>query len=297
MWKTYTIFLIVAIAQAGIVVSIPDLKNIVEEVYGSEVEVILPGHADPHLYSPSRHDFERVKGADLLILANSEIISFEAEMKELSKKSLDFEDYNAKILEFPGIGKNYHAYWLYPENAIKIAEKVTEKLIEMYPEREEFYRLKFERFAEKIRDAERDAKKIVASVKDYDFIAMDPHVAYAISALDLKLLFVFPEEIPPAFADIPKKKGDCIVVIAEYQKGTKLEEIGRKMATDIGCGIAFVDVMSEIDYSSRLILNAAKLSNPEFKREERDPLVPILGALALSEAFIIVFLWRSKRKI
>ncbi|MCC6027683.1 MAG: zinc ABC transporter substrate-binding protein [Archaeoglobus sp.] len=300
MWKAYTLLLIIYLAEAGVVVSIPDLKPIVGEIYEGEVEFVLPANADPHLYSPSREDFEKVARSDLCILANSEIISFETEIKRFCKNSLDFSDYNVMILSFPGIGKNYHAYWLYPENAIKIAEKVKDKLIEIQPEKEEFYKTRFERFVEEVRKAQTDAESIVRTVKHYDFIAMDPHTAYAVAALKLNTSFVFPEEVPPSLADIPKKKGNCIVVIAEYQKGTKLEDIGREIARELNCGFSAIDVMTEIRYSSKLISNAAKLSNPEFKNEGNavSLALGVLGSLALIEALVIVVLWRRlQRKI
>ncbi len=299
MWKAYTFLLIIYLAEAGIVVSIPDLKPIVEEIYEEKVEFVLPAHADPHLYSPSREDFEKVTGSELCILANSEIISFEAEIKRFCKNSLDFSDYNVTILSFPGIGENYHAYWLYPENAIKIAEKVKDRLIEIQPEKEEFYKKRFERFVEEVGKAKADAEYIVRTVKHYDFIAMDPHTAYAVAALKLNTSFVFPEEVPPSLKEIPKKKGNCIVVIAEYQKGTKLEDIGRELAKELNCGFSAIDVMTEIRYSSKLISNAAKLSNPEFKNEGDavSLALGVLGSLAFIEALVIVALWRSWRKI
>ncbi|MEM0350731.1 MAG: zinc ABC transporter substrate-binding protein [Archaeoglobaceae archaeon] len=294
MWKTYTLVLILfSVANAGIVVSIPDLKPLVEEIYGESVESILPSNVDPHMFSLSYRDLEMAKKAKMLILANSKLLGFEEELKGLCNETLDFEDYEATILSFPGIGKNYHAYWLYPENGVKIALKVKEKLSSIFPENAEKYEKNFERFVHHLSKTERDAEKIVSKVKNYDFIAMDPHVAYAISALKLNVSFVFPEEISPSILEIPKKRGNCILVMAEYQKGTKLEEVAKKLASEMECGISVIDVLSNISYESRLVLNAARLSNPQIVEREGF-IVYLLGAITVFEAVVIAILWRLR---
>ncbi|MCS7119494.1 MAG: zinc ABC transporter substrate-binding protein [Archaeoglobaceae archaeon] len=297
MRKTHTLILIliIPVVKASVVVSIPDLERLVEEIYGENVESILPSNADPHLFSLSYRDIERAKNTELLVLANSELIGFEEELKRLNNKVLDFGDYNATIISFPGVGENFHAYWLYPENAVKIASKVKQKLSELYPEKAGFYEKNLEKFVESLNRAKNDVNKIVKNVKDYDFIAMDPHTAYAIYALSLNVKFAFPEDIPPSAVQLPKLKGECIVVIADYQRGTKIEEIAEKIAEEMGCGISQVDVISDISYEFRMILNAVKLSNPEFRREREFSLL-ILGAIAVIEAILLVILWRSKRK-
>ncbi|MEM0202535.1 MAG: zinc ABC transporter substrate-binding protein [Archaeoglobaceae archaeon] len=300
MWKAHTIvlmLLLIPIANASVVVSIPDLKGIVERIYGEGVESIAPANVDPHLFSLTSKDLQKARNAKLLILANSEILEFEEKIKGLAPETLDFRDYEAKILSFPGIGENYHAYWLLPENAIKIASKVKERLSEIYPDKRELYEQNFERFTSSLRLATRDAEKIVDKVRDYDFIAMDPHTAYAISALNLSVSFAFPEEMSPGAVELRNLSlKRCVVAIADYQKGTKIEEMAVKIAEEKRCGIAVLKVVSDLSPESVLIYNAVSLSNPEHK-ENGDYAVYFLTLVAVVEAIIIVALWRSKRKI
>lgn len=297
MWKTYSIalMLLVAVSDATVVVSIPDLKGIVERIYDGEVESIAPSNVDPHLFSLTSRDLQKAKEAKLLILANSELLEFEEKIKSLNPEVLDFEDYNAVILSFPGIGKNYHAYWLLPENAVRIASKLKEKLSEIYPDKKQIYEQNFEKFTTSLQIAKRDAEKIVEKVKNYEFIAMDPHTAYAISALNLRVSFVFPEETFPGSVELKNlSSNECVVAIAEYQKGTKIEEIALKIAKEKDCGIAVLKVVSDLTPESTLIYNAVSLSNPERREKEENLLVYALATLAVLEAIVIVVLWRLK---
>lgn len=296
MWKTYSIILtilIVSIARANVVVSIPDFKSIVERIYGEEVESVAPANTDPHLFSLTSEDLEKVKNAKLLILANSKIIGFEEEIKNLNQNTLDFEDYKVEILSFPGIGKNYHAYWLLPENTIKIASKVKEKLSEIYPEKKQFYERNFEKFVSSMQVAMRDSEKIVNPVKNYEFVAMDPHTAYAISALNLNVIFAFPEEVTPGAIELKNLSNNCVVAIAEYQKGTKIEEMALKIAQEKNCGVAVLKVLSDISPESMLISNAVILSNIR-QVEREDNLAYIFAFIAAIEAILILWLWRLK---
>lgn len=295
MWKAYSLLLILFIspASANVVVSIPELKGIVERIYDGEVESVMPSNIDPHLFSLTSKELQKVRDAKLTILANSKIIGFEEELKSLGSSVLDFEDYKAEILSFPGIGENYHAYWLFPENAVKIAFKVKEKLSDIYPERKQIYEQNFEKFVNSLEIARKDAEKIVREIKGYDFVAMDPHTAYAIAALNLNVVFAFPEEISPGAVELRNLQKECIVTIAEYQKGTKIEEIAVKIAEEKKCRIAVLKVISDLSPESILLFNAASLSNSK-RVEKEDFLVYILSLIAAVEAILLVALWRSK---
>ncbi|MFN3384664.1 MAG: metal ABC transporter substrate-binding protein [Archaeoglobaceae archaeon] len=305
MRKAYTISLIlsvtlmISITDASVVVSIPDLKNIVERIYGEKVESVAPANVDPHLFSLTSRDLQKAKDAKLLILANSGLIEFEEKLKNINPEVLDFEDYEATILSFPGIGENYHAYWLLPENTIKIAFRVKEKLLEIYPDRKEVYEQNFERFVSSMQLTMEEAEKIVSKVKDHDFVAMDPHTAYAISALNLSVSFAFPEEVSPGAVELGKLrlKDKCVVAIAEYQKGTKIEEIAVKIASEKKCGIAVLQVIADLSPESMLIYNAVSLSKPEYIETGENVVVYVLAFIAIVEAILLVAIWRSKRRI
>lgn len=303
MRKTHTAFLILLLisgfAEAKIFVSIPDLEKIAEKISGEDVESILPSAIDPHVFSLSYQEIKKLQNADMLILANSRLIGFEAEIKNICEgKCLDFEDYNATLFEFPGVGHNPHAYWLLPENALKIAFAIKNKLSELYPEKASLFNRNYEELKEDVERAQINAKKIVSKVRDYSYVAMDPHSAYAISALGLKVAFVFPEEVSPSGLEIQglRELEKCVIVIADYQEGTKLGEIAEEIAKESGCGFTKVNVISDLDFDAQLLTNAVLLANPTFKGSEGNEILYLLSLIVVLEAVALVILWRSRRK-
>ncbi|MCS7129885.1 MAG: zinc ABC transporter substrate-binding protein [Archaeoglobaceae archaeon] len=303
MRKTNTglliLLLLICLGEAKIIVSIPELENLAERISGEEVESILPSAVDPHFFSLSYQDLRKVQNAKLVLLANSELIEFEAEIKKIcGNKCLDFADYNATIFEFPGIGYNKHAYWLLPENILKIALAIKNKLVEIDPEKMEYYSANYREFERSLMNAKKDAEKLVKELKDFDLIAIDPHSAYAISALGLNVSIAFPEEISLSAMEIQnlKRFEKCIIVIPDYQEKTKVGEIAKQIAREVGCGIAKVKVVSELSFESQLISNAFSLSNPIYLTSEYDYWKQILSLIVVLETIALVVLWRSRRK-
>ncbi len=302
MRKAYTVILIllISVADAKILVSIPELKGLAERISGEEVESLIGSQVDPHYASISYQDLKKIENAEVILLANSQLIEFESKVKQVcGGRCLDFEDYNATLQDFPGIGKNPHAYWLLPRNALNIAQVLKNRLAEMYPERAGEFEKNYQNFKKAIEFAEKDAEKIVSKVKDYSFVAMDPHAAYAVSALNLKVSLAFPEEVTPSVEELSRvgQLRNCVLVLAEYQEGTKLEEIAKQIAREYKCGMATVRVVSDLNFETLLISNAVSLSNPSFAESENNWPLYLLSSIAIAEALGMVVLWRSKRRI
>ncbi|MEM2727343.1 MAG: zinc ABC transporter substrate-binding protein [Archaeoglobaceae archaeon] len=304
MWKANTVILIflllIGLSEGKIIVSIPDLKNIAEKISGEEVDSILPSAVDPHFVSLSYPEIRMAENAEIVLLANSELIGFEAEIKSVyGNKCLDFEDYNATILEFSGIGYNPHAYWLLPENALKIAFALKNRLSELHPDKAKYYEENYSKFEKSLDNAKNDAEKLIKGMENFNFVAMDPHSAYAISALGLKVFLAFPEDISLSASEIQnlKKLEKCILVIPDYQENTKLGEIARQIAKNVGCGISRVKVVSDLSIESQLISNAFSISNPIYLNSETNVWFYVLSLISVLEAIALVVLWQSRRKI
>lgn len=294
------LLLLIVCSEGKIVVSIPDLKSVAERISGEEVETVLPATVDPHFYSISYQDLRKVENAEIVLLANSAVLGFESELKGICKnRCLDFEDYNALILEFPGIGYNPHAYWLLPENTLKIALALKNKLKELYPEKAEYYEKRYLEFESSVSSAKKDVEKLVRNVKSFDFIAIDPHAAYALSALGLKVSIAFPEEIGVSVSEIRKltQFEKCILAVPDYQIETKVGEIAKNIAREAKCGIAKIKVVSDLSFESQLISNAYSVSNPIYLTFESNNWCKIISIVAVLEAIALVILWQSKRKI
>ncbi|MEM2086376.1 MAG: zinc ABC transporter substrate-binding protein [Archaeoglobaceae archaeon] len=304
MWKANTVVLIFLIllgsSEGKIIVSIPDLKNIAEKISGEEVESILPSAVDPHFFSFSYQDLKKLENAEVILLANSNLIGFETEIKRIcGKKCLDFEDYNATILEFTGIGYNPHAYWLMPENALKIAFALKNKLVELHPDKLREYESNYLKFEDSLANAKRDAEKLTERMKDSNFIAIDPHSAYVVSGLGLKVSLAFPEDVTLSASEIQslKRFEKCILVIPDYQEDTKLGEISKQIAKEVGCGISKVKVVSDLSFESQLVSNAFSISNPIYLDSGERIWFYLLSLVAVLEAVALAVLWQSKRKI
>jgi len=302
MRKAYTVILILLIsaADARILVSIPELEGIAERISGEDAESLIGSQVDPHYASISYQELKKIEDAEVVLLANSKLIEFESKIRQVcGEKCLDFEDYNATLQEFPGIGENPHAYWLLPENALNIALALKNRLAGIQPERAGEFEKNYKDFKKAIEAAEKDARKIVSDVKDYSFVAMDPHAAYAISALGLKVSLAFPEEVTPSAEELKgiDRLRNCVLVIAEYQEGTKVEEIAKQIAKESKCGIAKVKVVSNLNFETMLIANAVSLANPLLSESENEWLLYLLSLVVLVESVALVVLWQSKRRI
>ena len=135
--------------------TIGTFSRIVKDICGDrgEVYTIIPESAEPHQYQIPPSMINRLREASLLVFTGH-IESIEDKLKtETNIPYVTLEDYikhGLTILEIPGDGKNLHGYWLYPPNAIAIAEAVAEKLKDIDPSNSEYYDRQLEKFKREI---------------------------------------------------------------------------------------------------------------------------------------------------
>ncbi|MDI9646171.1 MAG: zinc ABC transporter substrate-binding protein [Archaeoglobales archaeon] len=291
MRKCYPLFILILLvinfAEAKILVTLPELRSIAEEISGEEVEFILPPAVDPHTYALSSSDLEKIRGAELVLLANSNIIEFEKRIRDLNKNCLDFEDYNATILNFEGYGENYHAYWMYPENALKIAKKLAEKLTEL---RGKDYMQRYYEFEERVERAEVQAKSLLKENGYY--VASDPHVAYILAQFVEVKAILFEEFTQIVDLRSLKVEKPCYIVLADYHRGTKVEEISKNFASENECKLAYTIIFSSLDYDATIIANAARISGA-FEVEKPNYNIYLIASLALMAVVVVWLLWRK----
>jgi ABC-type Zn uptake system ZnuABC Zn-binding protein ZnuA len=131
----------VPVAASGklrIAVSLSDVEHIVRAVSGDEADTysIMPPGADPHGFSLSLHDVQRLSEADVVILANPELLHFEEHLLESldGKRVISWTDYathGAQLLRLPNGGPNAHGFWLGHDNAQAMALTYRAVIIEM----------------------------------------------------------------------------------------------------------------------------------------------------------------------
>ena len=297
MWKVNTLMLLVLMifpAKALIVVTIPDFKPIVQDIVGDKDEVIsLTASGDPHSFSLSGKDIETLRNAKLIVLANSELFGFERKIAEDFDNILDFKDYGVKLRDFPGYPKNPHGYWMDPENAISIAKAVKDRLSEIYPQHSDYFDENYANFVKRVKNAEKEAKKLVKSGK---YVAMIPGVCYIASSLNIEITqillsegsgFLSGKELEEVKEKL--KKGEIEGILApEFMKGSKGGEIAEMLAKETGCKIAWVKFASgDIAYDTQLISNAARIAYATRPCNCSDLAVYVLGTLCVLEAVLI----------
>jgi ABC-type Zn uptake system ZnuABC Zn-binding protein ZnuA len=308
--KAFLFFLLLTLAQPivstsalDIVCTNPDFVPIVKEISGNvSVSSLMPSGSDPHSFSLSKSDIDRLSRADLILLTNSELFGFEKKIKrEFSGKILDFEDYRvegAKLDDFPGFGKNPHGYWLKIENAISIARTVEKKLSNLIPDKKKDFERNLDLFESKL-----------SGIKGSFFgnlscIAVVPGVAYVIENAGLKvgaiLLgegtgFASGRKYATILEGLKSNEYSCIVV-PESMKNLKAGEIAEQLSIDSGRPVVYVKfVTNASDFAELQLYNL--LAFAKTLKGEIDECKPVselyyvLLVIIGAESAIVLFLW------
>nr|WP_230972413.1 zinc ABC transporter substrate-binding protein [Archaeoglobus neptunius] len=283
-----------------IVVTVSDFKPIVEAVAGDGFEVVslLPPGSDPHGFSLSIEDVEMLKNADLIVLANSRFFDFEAKISKEFTNTLDFDDYNVKLYDFPGFRKNPHGYWMLPENAIGIARAVKKRLSELYPDKKMLFDENYRIFVSRVEEAKREARKIAESERGKMYVAMVPGVCYIARALDINIAAVLMSEGSAAasareITDLRAgfRSGKYAgIIVPEFMKGGKGEELAEELVDGTNAKIVWVKFsQGDAAYDTVLISNAARIAYTQNCGEcgENSFWIYILAVLCVFEALLV----------
>src|SRR5258707_6425556 len=160
-------------------------SGVVEEVGGEklEVESIARGYQDPHFVDAKPSFLLKLKRADLLIVVGLELEigwlpplinqSTNPKIQVAAPGYLDASRF-AKILEIP-TGQVTRAegdvhplgnphYWLDPENGLRIAKSIADKLAEMRPEDAAYFAQRYADFEQRLKQAD---ERWLAEMKTY----------------------------------------------------------------------------------------------------------------------------------
>jgi ABC-type Zn uptake system ZnuABC Zn-binding protein ZnuA len=123
-------------AKLSVAVTLSDIEPIVRAVGGSQVSTfsVMPAGGDPHSFSVTADVIRRLKNTRLIVYADSDFFHFEEKLREdlPMLRSTDWSAYvghGARLLNFPGIPKNHHGFWLDFGNAEAIARVVADTLV------------------------------------------------------------------------------------------------------------------------------------------------------------------------
>ncbi len=296
--------------KVKVLVSVSDFLPLAEAVGGSFVEVnsILPPGSDPHSFYITQNTVKQIENADLIVLADSHLLSYESNIKEdyPEKRYLDFDDYNATLDAFPGYDADPHGYWLKFGNALAIAEKIRDELSELCPEEREYFNSSFARLKLEITGAENDIHEASASRGIYGtkVVASVPGVCYIVQNMGMEVGAVLMAE-GSGFAS-GKELGDIEsklesgeyggIVVPEFMKEAKAGEISRQIAEDTGAKVVYVKfsmASSDDSYVNDCYHNAMAFmglagGGNATRESSNSYLIPVIASLIL---FIILQLF------
>jgi len=175
-----------AAAKLKIMAATMDLASLAQEVGGDKVEVesIARGYQDPHFVDAKPSFLLKLKRADLLIVVGLELEigwlpplinqSTNPKIQVAAPGYLDASRF-ARILEIP-TGQVTRAegdvhplgnphYWLDPENGLRIAKGIADKLSEMRPEDAAYFAQRYADFEQRLKQAD---QRWLAEMKAYE---------------------------------------------------------------------------------------------------------------------------------
>jgi zinc/manganese transport system substrate-binding protein len=290
-------------AKAGklnIVTTLPSLASITEYLGGElvKVESITRGSQDAHYVEAKPSYMVKLNKADLLIYSGLELEigwlplliqgARNNRVSVGSKGNLNASQVltEENILEKPRgdvdrtMGDvhpfgNPH-YLLDPNNGVKVAELIMNKLIELDAENKDRYEQNFIRFQNKMNEKIEQYNKKIAEMKGSEVVCYHPHWSYLLNWIGLKSADYI--ELRPGIPPTPKHKKEIIeliknkhikvIIISSWKEPTKAEEVAQATGTELLILPGEVNAIAEtndyfswIDYMVNSLYNAFSKTN------------------------------------
>ncbi|MEM2136850.1 MAG: metal ABC transporter substrate-binding protein [Candidatus Methanomethylicia archaeon] len=307
-----------------VVTSIGFLESIVKIIGGSRVEVfsIVPSNIDPHQFTITPETILKTSKADLIIVDGHieweyKLIEQLSKIKNMDagKFSINLMEYkdNMTILDIPsetGIsGKNYHGYWILPENVMFMAKVICNKLVEIDPNGVVEYNENLESFYRKmeiLNDKIIDIKNENIGVNVVLGFLAEQYVAYM---LGLKIFTVLsleggtypnPRSLEAAY-NILKNEGGFIM-ISDISMEMPVYNTIIDLAKQTGAPIIKVMIGANIDYISMMMYNIGKIEGaltPISMEKDYGQIQNIMITIALIIIIVVetTYLYKLKRMI
>jgi len=295
-----------------VLVSIPDLQGIVEAVGGPDVHVssIMPPGGDPHSFTVTQETMERILEADLVVLVNSELLSYERNILTnypdlVHTDFADYEKNGASLSDFPGCPSCAHGYWLKISNGAAIAETVAARLSEIDPAGAQRYQTNLEVFLASLnrtsasleqfsREHGLYGSRAVSAVPGVNYILENMGISVGAQLLSEGAGYVSGSEL----TDIEKKlsTGEYMGIVCPVSmKDSKPGDISRQISQDTGAPVVYVVfIAQDMDYIGIHYYNAAALtglSGHEHASEDINTYLlvfsGVMAVLAAGEAYLI----------
>ncbi|MCX8104783.1 MAG: metal ABC transporter substrate-binding protein [Ignavibacterium album] len=186
----------------NIVVTIYPFKAILQEIVGNEiqVDVLLPGSADPHTYEMSPSDYKKIQDAKVFFYGAETLDGWAAEIDVKNKIELlklipeDFllqiemnDEHSSELNE-----ESHHHYgvdphfWTDPLTVNSMLESLTQKLAEFYPDKKESFKRNAEAFSLKLIELDKKVKKQIEPVIHNKVFSAHPFYNYFFKRYGIK---------------------------------------------------------------------------------------------------------------
>jgi len=290
-----------------VVATIPPLAAIAKEVGGQYVEVhyLVPPGSDPHQYALTPDDLSLIETCDVFVSVGRE--GFLGMIPEnAGRVRLGWDDWIAAgVYVRDG---NPHYLWLYPPNAIKIAQVLYQVYASLDPSHADYYESRLRTFESKVEALQRWASKLVVTygVEGAKIALVGRHFEPLAEWLGLRVVAVLletegatasPGELA-AFEDIVRKQGAQVLITQRLADEGRL---GETVARDVGIPVVYLygvpldpsDTYTEfIKYDVALLVSSLAAGSPASAARGMNPAVvwtafALLSALAIFEAYLI----------
>ncbi len=283
-----------AFAAINVVTSTEDLAAIVKEVGGDKVAVesLARGYQDPHFVEAKPSFILKLNKADLLVAVGRELeigwlppLITQSRNPKVQPGSAGYLDasQNAKILDIPtgqitrAMGDvhpqgNPH-YWLDPENGLRVAKEVQNKLTELSGADAGYFTQRYSDFERRLNEATKRWKATMAPYKGIKVVTYHRSWPNFADAFGIDVIgYVEPKPgIPPSPAhtlDLEaamKQQNVKLVLVEPYFDLKTPNAIGRDtgakvlvMPPSVGGVKEVTDYFKLFDYDINLLVNAIK---------------------------------------
>jgi ABC-type Zn uptake system ZnuABC Zn-binding protein ZnuA len=310
-------------AAIRVAVTLSDIAPIVRSIGGDAVETItiMPSGADPHGFSLSAGDIQRVENAELVVLANAELLVFEERLHAVIPNTPtvtwdDYERHGARLLDFPGNPKNPHGFWLDLTNGEAIARAVAEALINLGADSSAI-RSNLSAFVRELSSA-RDVGLALArdsGLSGDTLVAVIPGVAYIINNLGIHVGEVLLSEgagyiggsrLQAVSRNLQSGAANgivCPVSMRDAKPGT----ISRQLASDTESKVSYVSFLStgpgsnsyiaQAYYNAALVVRDLSDNTPSYSTRDGSAVstVVVIGLIGAAIVLVIVAAMRRQR--
>ncbi|MEM3832729.1 MAG: zinc ABC transporter substrate-binding protein [Thermoprotei archaeon] len=264
-----------------VAVSLGVFVPIVKDIGGTYAEVfsIVPPGVEPHEFILTPGVINEASLADLIIIDGhieweNKLLDAVSQAKDrpINNFSLNLINYssNMTILDMPSgsglYGKNYHGYWLLPDNMKVIARLIYERLSSIDPAHSSYYNSNLQMFLDRVSFLENMLSKVRSLLNGKPVVLGFLEEDYIAYSMGLKVITVLsasesptanPNALSLAYNMLKSEKG--IIMVSDVAAEMPLYNSAVQLSKQTGAPLVTVDTTVNIDYVSAMMYNIGKV--------------------------------------